>query len=159
MAHLTTACIDLNIQGNSPYSILKQLAEMAWQNGFVTDRTAFLQTLLLREKLHSTGFGNGVAVPHGKKSRGHTTVCVVRPSSLRRGLAGQRRRSSNLLDLPWRAAAGRRGAGEADWHPVPEDYSPRIYLTTQTGRSGADPHAAQPDAERIRSKQWERRYG
>ena len=144
MAHLTTACIDLNIQGNSPYSILKQLAEMAWQNGFVTDRTAFLQTLLLREKLHSTGFGN---------------VCVVRPSSLRRGLAGQRRRSSNLLDLPWRAAAGRRGAGEADWHPVPEDYSPRIYLTTQTGRSGADPHAAQPDAERIRSKQWERRYG
>ncbi|MEA5191835.1 PTS fructose transporter subunit IIA [Enterobacter hormaechei] len=66
MAHLTSACIDLNIQGNSPYSILKQLAEMAWQNGFVSDRAAFLQTLLLREKLHSTGFGNGVAVPHGK---------------------------------------------------------------------------------------------
>ncbi len=66
MALLTSGCINLNIQGNSPYSILKQLADMAWQNGFVTDRAAFLQTLLLREKLHSTGFGGGVAVPHGK---------------------------------------------------------------------------------------------
>jgi len=66
MAHLTADCIDLNIQGNSPYSILKTLADMAWKNGFVSDRGAFLQTLLLREKLHSTGFGSGVAVPHGK---------------------------------------------------------------------------------------------
>jgi len=68
MAHLTADCIDLNIQGNSPYSILKTLADMAWKNGFVSDRGAFLQTLLLREKLHSTGFGSGVAVPHGKSS-------------------------------------------------------------------------------------------
>ncbi|MEX9254586.1 PTS fructose transporter subunit IIA [Pseudenterobacter timonensis] len=66
MAFLTSRCIDLTIQGNSPYSILKQLSEMAFQNGFITDRNAFLQTLLLREKLHSTGFGGGIAVPHGK---------------------------------------------------------------------------------------------
>lgn len=66
MAFLNSRCIDLTIQGNSPYSILKQLSEMAFQNGFITDRSAFLQTLLLREKMHSTGFGGGIAVPHGK---------------------------------------------------------------------------------------------
>ncbi|EGQ6785084.1 PTS fructose transporter subunit IIA [Salmonella enterica] len=73
MTALTTNCIDLNIQGNSAYSILKQLAEMAFQNGYTTDCHQFLQTLLLREKLHSTGFGSGIAVPHGK------SACVKHP--------------------------------------------------------------------------------
>lgn len=73
MSTLTTNCIDLNIQGNSVYSILKQLAGMAFQNGYITDRSAFLQTLLMREKLHSTGFGSGIAVPHGK------SACVKQP--------------------------------------------------------------------------------
>lgn len=50
MAALTASCIDLNIQGNGAYSILKQLATMALQNGFITDSHQFLQTLLLREK-------------------------------------------------------------------------------------------------------------
>lgn len=73
MAPLNANCIDLNIQGNSSYSILKQLANMAYQNGFISDRHQFLQTLLLREKLHSTGFGSGIAVPHGK------SLCVKQP--------------------------------------------------------------------------------
>ena len=51
MAALTASCIDLNIQGNGAYSILKQLATMALQNGFITDSHQFLQTLLLREKM------------------------------------------------------------------------------------------------------------
>ena len=73
MTALTANCIDLNIQGNSVYAILKQLANMALQNGYVSDRSAFLQTLLIREKLHSTGFGSGIAVPHGK------SACITRP--------------------------------------------------------------------------------
>lgn len=73
MSELSANCIDLNIQGNTPYSILKQLAEIALKNGYITDRPLFLQTLLMREKLHSTGFGSGIAVPHGK------SVCVKQP--------------------------------------------------------------------------------
>lgn len=73
MATLTANCIDLNIQGNSVYSILKQLSDMAFQNGYVSDRNQFLQTLLQREKLHSTGFGSGISVPHGK------SACVKQP--------------------------------------------------------------------------------
>ena len=41
MSELTVRCIDLNIQGNSTYSILKQLAEMAFRNGAITDRQLF----------------------------------------------------------------------------------------------------------------------
>ncbi len=37
MAALTASCIDLNIQGNGAYSVLKQLATIALQNGFITD--------------------------------------------------------------------------------------------------------------------------
>ncbi len=66
MALLTPDCINLNISGNTPYSILKSLADMAFTRGFVSDKNQFLQTLLQREKLHSTGFGSGIAVPHGK---------------------------------------------------------------------------------------------
>ena len=73
MAALTASCIDLNIQGNGAYSVLKQLATIALQNGFITDSHQFLQTLLLREIMHSTGFGSGIAVPHGK------SACVKQP--------------------------------------------------------------------------------
>lgn len=73
MAELTPDCINLNISGNSAYSVLKNLADMAEKRGFVSDRGAFLHTLLLREKLHSTGFGAGIAVPHGK------SPCVKQP--------------------------------------------------------------------------------
>ena len=91
MTALTANCIDLNIQGNSVYAILKQLANMALQNGYVSDRSAFLQTLLIREKLHSTGFGSGIAVPHGK------SACITRPVVLSA-------RKSDKVD--WKASDG-----------------------------------------------------
>lgn len=68
MSVITPDCINLNISGNNQYSILKALAEMAFTRGFISDKGLFLQTLLKRENLHSTGFGSGVAVPHGKNS-------------------------------------------------------------------------------------------
>ncbi|EAO0873592.1 PTS fructose transporter subunit IIA [Salmonella enterica] len=91
MTALTTNCIDLSIQGNSAYSILKQLAEMAFQNGYITDRHQFLQTLLLRETLHSTRYGSGIAVPHGK------SACVKHPFVL------FTRKSENV---DWKASDG-----------------------------------------------------
>ena len=92
MTTLTANCIDLNIQGNSVYAILKQLADMAFQNGYVSDRSTFLQTLLLREKLHSTGFGSGIAVPHGK------SACIRQPFVL------FARKSENV---DWKASDGK----------------------------------------------------
>jgi fructose-specific PTS system IIA-like component len=68
MSFLNPAAVNLNIAGNSAYSVLKNLAAMAEELGYVTDKQAFMQTLLLREQNHSTGFGSGVAVPHGKSA-------------------------------------------------------------------------------------------
>lgn len=73
MSVITPDCINLNLSGNTRYSILKALAEMAFLRGFVSDKSLFLQTLLKRENLHSTGFGSGIAVPHGKNS------CIKHP--------------------------------------------------------------------------------
>mgnify|MGYP000222972172 CR=1 FL=1 len=50
MAALTASCIDLNIQGNGTYSVLKQLATMALQNGFITDSHQFLQNVTTARK-------------------------------------------------------------------------------------------------------------
>lgn len=91
MAVITPDCINLNIRGNTDYAILKALAEMAYQRSFVTDKALFLQTLLKREKLHSTGFGSGIAVPHGK------SACVKHPFVLFA-------RKSERVD--WKAADG-----------------------------------------------------
>jgi PTS system nitrogen regulatory IIA component len=46
-------------------SLLQQLANLAGQR-LQLDSTAILESLTEREKLGSTGFGQGVAIPHGK---------------------------------------------------------------------------------------------
>jgi len=46
-------------------SLLQQLAHMAGQR-LQLDAAAILDSLSEREKLGSTGFGQGVAIPHGK---------------------------------------------------------------------------------------------
>ena len=56
MAALTASCIDLNIQGNGAYSVLKQLATIALQNGFITDSHQFLQTTVRIIRPQSAGY-------------------------------------------------------------------------------------------------------
>ena len=46
-------------------SLLQQLANLAGQR-LQLDSAAILESLTEREKLGSTGFGQGVAIPHGK---------------------------------------------------------------------------------------------
>ena len=46
-------------------SLLQQLANLASQRLGVA-QVAILETILEREKIGSTGFGHGVAIPHGK---------------------------------------------------------------------------------------------
>ncbi len=74
MAALTASCIDLNIQGNGAYSVLKQLATIALQKRFYHRLTPVpANPCCCAKKMHSTGFGSGVAVPHGK------SACVKQP--------------------------------------------------------------------------------
>ncbi|MFC7395538.1 PTS sugar transporter subunit IIA [Scopulibacillus cellulosilyticus] len=68
--------IFFDISARSKKSALKQIAELAEQINVVTDRKAFYKGLMNREKEVTTGFGNGVAIPHCKIDE------VIKPSVL-----------------------------------------------------------------------------
>lgn len=46
--------------------VLHHLVDLLHQQGKLTDPTAFLQAIIQREKIVSTGIGMGVAIPHAK---------------------------------------------------------------------------------------------
>lgn len=54
-----------NLKPNSKKQLLQELATLAAPLAGVDERAVF-ETLLQRERLGSTGVGNGVAIPHGK---------------------------------------------------------------------------------------------
>jgi PTS system nitrogen regulatory IIA component len=54
-----------NLKANSKKQVLHELAELAAKKVACTEHE-ILDTLLQRERLGSTGTGNGVAIPHGK---------------------------------------------------------------------------------------------
>jgi PTS system nitrogen regulatory IIA component len=53
------------MRANSKRQLLQDLAERAEAKTGISGRTIF-DTLLQRERLGSTGVGNGIAIPHGK---------------------------------------------------------------------------------------------
>jgi PTS system nitrogen regulatory IIA component len=57
--------IKTSFPGGSKRSLLQQLANLAGQR-LGLDSAAILSSLAERERLGSTGFGQGVALPHGK---------------------------------------------------------------------------------------------
>jgi len=54
-----------SLSGGNKRALLQQLAQIAAQRTGL-DATAILASLAERERLGSTGFGHGVAIPHGK---------------------------------------------------------------------------------------------
>lgn len=57
--------IKTSLSGGNKRSLLQQLANIAGQR-LGLDSAAILASLSERERLGSTGFGEGVAIPHGK---------------------------------------------------------------------------------------------
>ncbi len=57
--------IKTSLPGGNKRSLLQQLANLAGQR-LNLDSAAILSSLTEREQLGSTGFGQGVAIPHGK---------------------------------------------------------------------------------------------
>lgn len=63
---LDPACICLNMEAKDKVSVLNQMVDLLALNGKVHDRATLATVILDRERLMSTGIGNGVALPHGK---------------------------------------------------------------------------------------------
>ena len=72
---MTEKNIILGIKVNSKREFLQELATAAAQISGLDERTIF-DTLLERENLGSTGFGEGTALPHGR-FEGLKQVCVL----------------------------------------------------------------------------------
>ena len=53
-------------KGSTKKQVLEELVESLASNKVEIDKVVLLNTLLEREKLGSTGIGDGVAIPHGK---------------------------------------------------------------------------------------------
>ncbi len=61
--------IKLDLRETKKKKLLVELVDFIALSGKLRDKKAFLNDLLKREKLGSTGIGNGVAIPHAKSAR------------------------------------------------------------------------------------------
>jgi PTS system nitrogen regulatory IIA component len=66
MDYLNEECVIPDLQGKDKASVLKELSSVLVDPCHVTSVEDLLQVLLDREKLGSTGIGEGIAIPHGR---------------------------------------------------------------------------------------------
>lgn len=67
--------IDLNVDGNTPNEVIKNMAMLIDATGRISDFEGYCQSVFEREELTSTGIGFGIAIPHGKCE--HVKECTV----------------------------------------------------------------------------------
>jgi len=58
--------INLELKGKTKTEVIAELVQLISKSGRVRNKKAFLKAILEREKLGSTGIGNGVAIPHAR---------------------------------------------------------------------------------------------
>jgi len=58
--------INLKLQGNDKKKVVAELVELIGQSKKLINKKVFLNAIIEREGLGSTGIGNGVAIPHAK---------------------------------------------------------------------------------------------
>ncbi len=66
--------IKLDLQANNKKEVFTELSDLLFQQGRINDKTQFLNDLEERESLGSTGFEDGIAIPHAKSK------AVVKPA-------------------------------------------------------------------------------
>ena len=74
----------VDLQGESKEEIITALVNSLPVSDSITDRSQVLQAVLDREKIMSTGIGDGIAIPHGKSAA--VTELVAAMGTQRRGM-------------------------------------------------------------------------
>ena len=59
-----TVCLSLDNTGKE--EVIDEMVAMLYADGVLQDAEAFKKEIIKREKISSTAFGNGIAIPHGK---------------------------------------------------------------------------------------------
>lgn len=82
MSMFTMDNINMALTGKTQTEILAELASMAQSLDLVTDSAPLVHDYQEREKESTTGFGNGVAIPHAKSNNVKAaTILFVRSTS------------------------------------------------------------------------------
>lgn len=63
---LEESCVVADLKGQTKNEVLRELAVALKDAGQITDVNTAVDVMLEREKLGSTGIGDGIAIPHGK---------------------------------------------------------------------------------------------
>jgi fructose-specific phosphotransferase system IIA component len=58
--------VNLELQGNDKSEVITELVDLVAKSGKIQNKKACARSVLEREKLGSTGIGNGVAIPHAR---------------------------------------------------------------------------------------------
>ncbi|WOH35875.1 PTS IIA-like nitrogen regulatory protein PtsN [Thalassotalea fonticola] len=74
---LSPDCTLCAVQGKSKKNILEQISAIAANKISSATAKELLNSLTKREKLSSTGIGNGIAIPHGKINNSESPVAVL----------------------------------------------------------------------------------
>lgn len=71
--------VNLNLSARTKPEAIAELTELLYQDGVISDKTAFMNDVWLREAEGSTGFENHIAIPHGKSAAvRHTALAIGR---------------------------------------------------------------------------------
>lgn len=66
MDFLNDKYVSLNLKARNKREVLEELVELLVKGGELENKEEMVKVLLEREKLGSTGIGEGIAIPHGK---------------------------------------------------------------------------------------------
>jgi fructose PTS system EIIBC or EIIC component len=73
--------IKLELSSTKKIDVVKELIDLLDGAGYLTDAEAFLNSVLEREKVGSTGIGKGIAIPHSRTSTVREVVVAIGRSS------------------------------------------------------------------------------
>jgi nitrogen PTS system EIIA component len=78
---LKESCVIADIKERTKEGALTELVEALKEADLVSDVGNVVRVILDREKLGSTGIGDGIAIPHGKLKDIHTILCAFGKSA------------------------------------------------------------------------------
>jgi len=73
---LQESCVIADLKGTTKEEILTELATPLKKAGLINDVAETVNVIMERERLGSTGIGDGVAIPHGKTKGLDRILCV-----------------------------------------------------------------------------------
>ena len=78
---LRETCVIVDLKGGTKEEVLTELVAALKEMGLIESAEEAVKVILDREKLGSTGIGDGVAIPHGKMKKLQNVLCAFGKSA------------------------------------------------------------------------------